>query len=235
MLISIIIPVYNEEKRVYKAVNALNKYLPRQKFKSEVLFVNDGSTDKTLPKVRKSKCNFIYKIISYKTNQGKGYAIRKGVLEAKGDYILFMDADMSTPIESLDDFLPHIYKKIPVIIGTRHTKRAEVLVRQNMMRENMGKAYTLLANLILGSGVSDFTCGFKCFSKSSAKNIFTNLKIKRWSFDAEVIFLAYRLQFRIKEVPVVWMNDSNSKVNLWRDIIGSFFDLIKIRFYYFLK
>lgn len=232
MKISIVVPVYNEENRINKAIEALNAYLPKKKIWAETIFVDDGSKDKTAEKIKHSRASFNYKLVSYRENQGKGFALKRGVKEAQGDYILLMDADMSTPIESLDKFLPLMEKGTPVILGTRKVKGAKVLVPQTKLRQKMGEFYTFLANVILGAKVSDFTCGFKCFSNESGKIIFSKLKTNRWSYDAEIIYLARKLGFEIKEVPVRWSNDDRTKVSLMKDSVESFVDLVKIRFYH---
>lgn len=230
LFLSIIVPVYNEEKRIEKALIALNSYLPKQKFQTEVIFVDDGSTDNTVKKIKQNKNNFIFQLMSYSPNKGKGYAIKQGVGKASGDYILFLDADMSTPIDSIDKIIPYAKAQVPVIIGTRKSKGAEIKVPQSPIRQKMGEVYTFLSNLLIGGGITDFTCGFKGFSKESAKKIFSSLQTNRWSYDAEIIFLARRNGFEIVEVPVKWSDDPNSKVVLGKDSLESLLDLLRIRF-----
>lgn len=231
LTLSIIIPVFNEEKRVSKALKALQSYLPKQNYESEVIFVDDGSLDKTVEMIKKRQLKN-YKIISYQPNRGKGYALKKGVLDSKGDWVVLLDVDMSTPIESLEDFLPFMERKMPVIIGTRKAKGAVVSVHQKVLRQKMGEFYTFLANVLIAPGITDFTCGFKCFSKKAAQEVFSRLKTNRWSWDAEVIYLAKKMNLEIREVPVKWADDPRTKVDLVKDSLGSFIDLLKIRFYH---
>jgi|SRR3989344_5286914 len=228
-LLSIIIPLFNEESRVEKAVSELEKYLSIQDFSTQVIFVDDGSTDKTVRKIKELKPKFDFEIISYRPNKGKGHAIKQGVAEAKGSYLLFCDVDMSTPLNEFNKFLPLVKKKIPVVIGTRKAAGAKIIKRQPFLRQKMGEVFTMLSNILLRSSVSDFTCGFKCFSRGAAEKIFSFSTINRWSYDSEILFLANKLGFKIIEVPVVWKNDSRTKVNLFKDIIESFTDLLKIR------
>lgn len=229
--LSIIIPLYNEEKRIMK-LSEINKFLFDQKFESEVLLVNDGSTDNTPLTAKEIVQKFpnknIFKIISYPNNKGKGFAIRMGMLEANGQYRLFTDIDLSTPLEEFNKFKPFL-KKFDIVIGSRKRKGARLIKRQPELREKLGKGFTKLSQLALGLNLTDFTCGFKCFSIEAAEEIFKRQRIERWGFDSEDLFIANKLGFSIKEVPVTWENDSETKVRLPKDIINSFSDLIKIR------
>lgn len=226
--LSVIIPVFNETKRIVN-LTFINDYFSRQKFTFELIVVNDGSQDNTLKKLKQLKKNLNCTIISYSQNQGKGYALRTGMLKATGKYRLFMDIDLSTPLEEFRKFRPWL-EKYPVIIGTRKTKDSMLLVRQPPLRELLGKGFTVLSKYILGVKISDFTCGFKCFSTTAAQNIFSKLSINRWGFDSESLFLAKKLHYPIKEVIVVWKNDPQTKVKFPQDILTSLFDLMKIKF-----
>lgn len=229
--LSLIIPLYNEESRLPMTFQALIDFAGRRLLPlDEVIFVDDGSGDETSRLVKEFKFEFPVKLISYPQNRGKGHAVRKGMLAANSDYALMLDADMSTPLTEIEKFMPFMEFGAPVIIGTRKAVGAEILKRQPLYRQKMGEAYTALANLITGAGVSDFTCGFKCFSKEAINKIFTNAKIDRWSYDAEILYLARLRGFAIQEVPVTWSNDENTKVSLGKDAWQSFRDLLKIRF-----
>lgn len=231
--LSIIIPIFNEEKRLINLLSIFN-YLKHKKFLSEVILVNDGSTDKSSKVARnisnKLNSKNIFKLISYSMNKGKGYAIKKGMLKATGQYHLFTDIDLSTPIEEFDKFLMHI-NKFEILIGSRKKKGAKLLKHQPQVREKLGKGFTKIAQMSLGLNFSDFTCGFKCFSKNATLEIFKRQKISRWGFDPEILFIAKKLGFKIKEIPVTWRNDSETKVRLPHDIISSLADLVKIRYY----
>lgn len=233
MKISFLIPVYNEEKRVSKAITALEKYLKKINFSYEVIFVDDGSTDKTIAKINSLKPKFKFRLISYHPNRGKGYAIKRGMLTAVGDYILFFDVDMSTPLTEFDKFIIHLQPGV-VLIGNRKGKGAQILKHQPFIREKMGQMFTLLAQFVVAPEVSDFTCGFKCFPASVAKKVFAAAQINRWSYDAEILFLTRQFGFKIQEVPVKWVDDPRTRVTLLKDSLQSLTDLFKIKVWHFL-
>jgi len=228
--------VYNEEKRIAKTIKALLEGVSFDGLKLEkVIFVDDGSKDKTKLKIKEQKSKIERKlkakirIISYTKNRGKGYAIKKGMLASKSDYTLMFDADMSTGIKEFKKFLPYIKENVPVIIGTRKNGESIVVKHQPLYRELLGRGFTLLSNIILDTWVTDFTCGFKAFSKIAKDRIFTNTIVDRWSYDAEILYLARKMNFKIQEISVIWNNDERTKVNLIKDLPETLADLIKIR------
>jgi glycosyltransferase involved in cell wall biosynthesis len=221
--LSIIIPVFNEEKRIFH-LQEIIEYFSKQKYLTETIVVNDGSQDETLGELEKIKAKHPIKIISYQENRGKGYAIKVGMVEATGDYNLFTDIDLSTPISEIEKFIPY-FGKYDVLIGTRRSKEANVVIHQSKIREFLGQGFTIMSRTILNTNVSDFTCGFKCFSQLAAKKIFNNLTIDRWGFDTEVIFLAKKFKYSLKEIPVTWKNDFKTKVKFPQDIINSLKEL----------
>ncbi len=231
--LSVIIPVFNEEKRL----NNLQKiftYFLNQKYSSEIIIVNDGSADKTLKILETLKKRHNFKLLTYSKNQGKGFAIKTGMLSANGKYRLFFDVDLSTPLEEFKRFVTFL-SKYDIVIGTRKQNKNQLLVRQPIIRETLGKAFTLLSKYTLNVHVSDFTCGFKCFSEKSATEIFSKALIKRWGFDSEILFLATQKKFKIKEVPVSWKNDPLTKVRFPIDMLRSLKELFLIRRNHFLK
>lgn len=225
--LSIIIPLYNEEKRIKKLIKIYN-FLKSIKISYELILINDGSKDKTLAFLKKLPPECKYKLISYEINQGKGYAIKKGMLAANGKHRLFTDIDLSTPIEEINNFLPYL-KKFDIIIGSRKTKGSKLEKRQPFIRESLGKIFTFISQIFLKLDISDFTCGFKCFSQKAAIEIFSRQIIRRWGFDSEVLFLAKKFNYKIKEVPVTWIDDPKSKVKFPQAIISSLTDLVWIR------
>ena len=243
MKLTIVIPLYNEELRIINTFPIINEHLNKliSKFNIgvELIFINDGSTDKTKKVVfdlvkKREKTNYAAVVVSYKKNMGKGFALKKGFKKASGDYILFMDADLSTPLYHIEEFLAVLkdnsLHKNTILIGSRKTKGSNVTKHQTFLRETLGKGFTLLSNLLLVWGITDFTCGFKMFPKKIGKHLFLLSKIHRWGFDSEILYLARKNKYPILELPVSWSNDSNTKVNLRRDIYLSLLDIFKIRF-----
>ena len=233
--LSIVIPVYNEEERLGKTFQALSELLvPRGLKLEKVIFVDDGSTDSSKLKIKqfvlKNKKNLDLQLISYKANRGRGYALKRGLLASQSDYSLYCDVDMSTPLEEIGKFNPYMQKGKPIIIGTRKNGKSTVVKHQPLYREILGRCYTKISNLILGTKITDFTCGFKAFSYSAKKKLLSSIKMNRWGFDSEIIYLAYKYNFEIIEVPVIWTDDNRSKVKIWRDIPISLYELIAIRF-----
>lgn len=231
--LSIIIPVFNESERLIN-IKKIVSYLKKQKYTSEIIVINDGSTDSTFKILQKLRTQYQFTIISYAPNKGKGYAIKKGMLQAKGLHRVFIDIDLSTPINVISKALPCIQSS-PVVIASRRLPGSTIVVHQSIFRENMGKLFTKISQFLTGVTVSDFTCGFKCFSKEAAEQIFFHTITNRWGIDSEVLFLAQKYHFTIKEIPVVWENDMRSKVKFPQDIINSFSELLLIRFYDLLK
>lgn len=225
--LSVIIPVYNEEGRVQR-VKKVFSYLQRQSFSSEIIIVNDGSNDSTIEKVNKLHDTIQFKLLSYQKNRGKGFAIKTGMLHAKGQFRLFMDVDLSTPINEFKKFLP-VLKPDSIIIATRKTNQSYLLKHQPKIRELLGKAFTLLSQYLLRVYVSDFTCGFKCFSSKVANDVFSKSIITGWGFDSEILYIAKSKKYEIHEIPVSWKNDPSSKVRFPKDMIRSLNDLLKIR------
>lgn len=227
IFLSVIIPLYNEEERVKNIVKVI-KYLDKQPFTYEIIAVDDGSTDKTLYKINYYKKKYNISVLSYNKNRGKGHAIKKGMNLAKGSLRLFIDVDLSTPISQIKKFLSY-ENKYDVLIGSRKAKGSRIIKRQSTAREYMGRCFTYLSQVILGVKFTDFTCGFKMFNKKSSKYIFGRTTIDRWGFDPEVVFLAKRGGFIIKEIPVVWKNDPRSKVRFPQDIVRSLKDLFMVK------
>jgi len=228
--LSLVIPVYNESRRLEKTFASLSRFLKNAPVPSvEIIFVNDGSTDDTLMLLNQFAHKVPARIISYPDNCGKGYAVRTGMRAATADYALFLDADMSTDLLMFERFAVAMQQGAAIVIGTRKNAGAEIHKHQPWWREMLGKGYTILARTILGVPVTDFTCGFKCFHRLAREAVFRRAFIDRWSYDAEILYLAHRLGFQIFEIPVVWVNDRHSSVRLYRDIIQSFFDLFAIR------
>lgn len=226
-LISVIIPVYNEIERL-KNLYVVYHYLKKKKFSYELIVVDDGSSPRNANYLKKINKDIPFKIIRYSENMGKGYAIKQGVLNSKGDFIFFTDIDLSVPIKEIEKFIK-LADKNPIIVGSRKKKGSKIILRQSKIREFMGEGFTKMSQLILGIPVSDFTCGFKCFQKKAGKEIFKRASINRWGFDSEIMLIGSRLGYSILEMPVEWSHSAQTKVSFPRDIIISLIELITIK------
>ncbi len=236
--ISFVVPVYNEEKRLIKTTTALrNAVIPEFLKLEKIILVDDGSTDSTLELLYKFSeqiridTKAKVEVVSYKKNRGKGYAIKTGMSYSDSDYTIFFDADMATPLIELEKFVPFMKDNRPVIIGTRKNGESTVVKHQPRFREILGRAYTLLSQFILNTWVTDFTCGFKAFSREARVDVFTRSLIDRWGYDSEILFLSRRLGYNIVEEAVIWSDDSDTKVKLSKAILTSLSELFRIRFY----
>jgi dolichyl-phosphate beta-glucosyltransferase len=228
--LSIVIPVYNEEQRIGPSLDKILAYLSGKTWSREIVLVDDGSRDGGI----KLACDRLegreqFRVISYGSNRGKGYALKQGMLASQGEYVLFTDADLSTPIEELDKMWSWFEQGFDIVQGSRKMPGANVERHQPWLRENMGKVFTALSNLIASVNVSDVTCGFKCYRGAVAHDLYANQRLFDWSFDAEIIHIARRHHYRLKEVPVRWLDERGTKVHLVRDSYRSFKGLLTIR------
>jgi len=229
MRLSVIIPAYNEENRIGNSLKVILEYLSKQNYNFEIIVVDDGSSDKTIEKVKEIDSSDKIKILKNEINKGKGYSIRKGMLEAIGECQLFSDADLSTPIGELDKFWKYLNEDYDIVIGSRALKDSVLEVRQPFYREFMGRAFNFIVRFILGFKIKDTQCGFKIFKKDVAKHIFSIQKIEGWSFDVEILYIASKLDYKIKEVPVRWINSPSSKVNPLKDALKMFIDVSRLK------
>lgn len=215
MRLSVIIPAFNEEKRLPKTLLEVDEYLEKQGYEYEILVVSDGSTDRTAEKVKGLMGQVEnLRLIDNKENHGKGYVVRQGMLEARGDFRLFMDADNSTSIEHIEKMWPEFKKGSDIVICSRDIKGSVIAVSQPLWRKRLGDIFNLIVQIISGLwGMWDTQCGFKGFTKKAAQEIFSKATINRWAFDVEVLVLARKHGLQIKEVPVTWINDSHSRVS----------------------
>ena len=235
LYLSVIVPAYNESKRLPLTLVDIDRHLSRGGFSYEILVVNDGSKDDTAIVVEKlTKLIPHLKLTGYNRNQGKGYAVKLGMLEAEGKYRLFMDSDNSTTIDQLDNIVPLLKEGYHVVIGSRDVKGAIVDPPQSLLKRIFGNLGNLYIQMLLLPGVWDTQCGFKCFSEEAAEKIFPLQRIKRFGFDVEVLALAQRLGYKIKEIPVHWVNDTASLVGLVgaNSYIKVLIDVTKLRFWF---
>jgi len=232
MKLSVIIPAYNEERRLPKTLKSVDEYLKRQDYQYEIIVVNDGSKDKTTEIVENLKSQIAnLKLIDRKENRGKGYSVKEGMLNAQGEYRIFMDADNSTSIDQIEKMWPWFEKGFDIVIGSRDIKGAVLDPPQPFIRRFVGEVFKFVRMLICDLyTLHDTQCGFKCFTKRSAEAIFPKTRIERFAFDVEILLIAKKLGFKIKEIPVYWKNDLESKVKL-KSALKMGLDLFKIRWY----
>jgi dolichyl-phosphate beta-glucosyltransferase len=227
--LSVVIPAYNEASRIGEPLRRIDRHLRARGLSGEVVVVDDGSADDTSDVVRRVSADLGTRVVVLRSaqNRGKGHAVRIGMTTARGRAILMTDADLSTPIEELDKLLPSLRDGVQVVIGSRRVAGAVVEVHQPWLREMMGRVFTQLARLLVVR-VSDVTCGFKLFTRAAARDIFSRVTLDDWSFDAEALFLARRLGFGIREVPVVWRDAPGTKVRRGRDAVRAGLGLLRI-------
>lgn len=214
--LSVIIPAYKEGERIGRNLLEIEKYLSHQNFDYEVLVVVDGSPDNTAEVARNYSSHITnLRVIDNKENHGKGYVVRQGLLEAKGKYRVFLDADGSTSISHLEKFLPEFENGYDVVIGSRDIEGAFIQVHQPKHRELMGDGGNWLIRIILGLWkYPDTQCGFKMLSAKAAEEVASRMVVDRFGFDFELIVLAEKLGFKVKQMPVRWMNEEGSTVGL---------------------
>lgn len=228
--LSVVIPTYNEESRIISTLEQTVGYLQVQNFSWEIIVVDDGSKDQTAKKVQEFIATHPEVIIlSNPRNNGKGYVVRQGVLESKGKYVLFSDADLSTPIQEVKKLLFILEKGCDVAIGSRNIKNSGVTVVCPLGRQFVGETFNFLVRLLIIPGIRDTQCGFKCFRREVAYDLFGRQKMKGFSFDVEILYLAKLSGYSIEEVPVNWWYASSSKVNVFKDSLKMFRDVLEIR------
>lgn len=229
MYLSVIIPAYNEEKRIEKTLLSIHEYLSRQSYDYEILVVDDGSKDKTVEVTSNLKFKiFNLKLIKNQVNHGKGWVVRQGMLEALGGLRLFMDADNSTTIDQVAGFLTFFDRGYDIVIGSRRITGSEIAVKQPWLRDFLGGVFRLVVHILVPLGVKDSQAGFKVFSKKAAEAVFDKQTIFRWAFDVEILALARKFGLKIKEVPIRWANDAESRVKI-SGMIRMLLEVLQVR------
>lgn len=228
MLFSIIIPLFNEERRLAKTAEVIFNFFKNHPEKTELIFVNDGSKDRTLPMLQEYKQRHDFKIVSYQENRGKGYAIRQGVKAAAGDWVIFFDIDLATPLEEFNNLIGFLNPNDQVVVGSRRLKESHIKQYESGIRTFLGQGFTKLSNILV-PGITDFTCGFKCFSANAAGKIFPVARIDRWGFDTELLYIAKLKKIPVRQMPVVWAHDTDSRVNVIKAVVSSLRELIEMK------
>lgn len=229
--LSIVVPSYNEEQRLPRTIETIERYLEGKRIRYELILVDDGSADGTrLVMDRASERNSSVRVEGLSQNRGKGRAIATGVAAARGSEILVTDADLSTPIEELEKLQAALDAGAGVAIGSRSVKGSRVEIAQPIYRQLMGKSFNLIVQSLLLPGIWDTQCGFKLFRADVAHAAFAGLTSERFGFDPEVLFRAKKQGVKIAEVPVVWRNSAPTKVNAIGSSLDMLKDVIKVRF-----
>jgi len=227
--ISVVIPAYNEEKRLGGTLGRILSYMAEAGHDYEVVVVDDGSRDGTAA-VAESFSGRGVRTLRTPGNRGKGHAVRRGMLEAGKSLVLFSDADLSTPIEELEKLAaPVLAGRAQIAFGSRSVAGSVIEVSQPVSRVAMGKVFNLLVRMIALRGFHDTQCGFKLFTRDAAREVFRRQRLDGFGFDVEILAIARGLGFRIAEVPVRWINSAETRVQAVRDSSRMFLDLFRIR------
>jgi glycosyltransferase involved in cell wall biosynthesis len=229
--LSVVIPAYNEALRIGSALESVRQYLDSRNFSTELIVVDDGSQDAT-PEILKQalESHPTLRLLRNELNRGKGFSVRRGVLEASGELVLFTDADLSAPIEEANKLLAALEsEKADAAIGSRALNRRLVEIRQPWLRDHAGRVFNLLVRLATGLKLRDTQCGFKLFRRATTRRAFELQRTRGFGFDPEVLFLIERLRGKIVEVPVRWRDNPATKVHFLRDSARMFFDLLALR------
>ena len=227
--LSLVIPAYNEAERIAEPLRSMAAHLGSLPYRSEIVVVDDGSRDATSDRVRATAGELAIpvQLVRYTRNRGKGYALKVGFAAARGERILFSDADLSVPIEQAGRLLRALDEGCDLAIASRKVPGAEIAVHQPWLREQMGRAFSFIVRHSIAD-VSDVTCGFKAFRGEVGRDLFSRLRIYNWSFDAELLMIAKRRGYRLIEVPVRWEDRAGSKVRLLRDVLSSALGILRI-------
>lgn len=230
--VSLVIPAYNEALRLEASIRALRAYLRYARWSLEVILVVERSSDGTLDLARRltaGQAEFL--VLDNEVQRGKGYAVRCGMLRARGDLTFFMDADLSTPLPEIDGFLAHFeaHPEVDILVGNRQHPGTAILKHQSLVRRKMGQAFNGVLRCIAGVSLRDTQCGFKAFRRAAREGIFSRQTLDGFAFDVEVFLLAQRLGFRWLDLPVHWANSEGSKVHLFRDSCRMLRDAFRVR------
>jgi dolichyl-phosphate beta-glucosyltransferase len=230
--LSIVIPAFSEARRLPATLEAVRAYVRTAGHATEVLAVIEPSPDNTLKVAEAARLSFPeLRVIANDRHRGKGFAVRTGMLAARGQFTFFTDADLSTPLSHVAAALQIFrdQRSVDVVVGNRQHPKSQILQRQNVVRETMGKTFNQLVRLLAGLEISDTQCGFKGFRQAAAREIFGRQRMDGFSFDVEVLLLARHLHFKVVDMPVEWSNSTESKVHVLRDSLRMLRDVVAVR------
>jgi glycosyltransferase involved in cell wall biosynthesis len=225
--LSIVIPAHNEENRLPDTLEQVFHFLEKQSFSSEVIIVENGSSDRTLNVAQEfAATHKNFRVMQ--SERGKGAAVQRGMLEAKGEYCFMCDADLSMPVEEISKFIPPTLEGFDFAIGSREAK-GSVRYNEPPYRHFGGRGINFIIQLLILPGLNDTQCGFKCFRAEVARDIFNCQTLHGWSFDIELLYVARRRGYRVKEIPIHWYHFADSKISALRDAVRMIQDIFRIR------
>lgn len=228
--LSIVIPAYNESARIEDALEKVLSCVAEQQWDAEVLVVDDGSKDDTAAIVQRWMNDHPrLHLIQNPGNKGKGYSVRNGLLQAAGDIVMFTDADLSAPMEEANLLFAALTNGADVAIGSRWLDRARQTIHQPLYRQFFGRCFNWITRTVMGLPFKDTQCGFKAFKRPAAQVIFRLQTIERWGFDPEILFIARKLKYVIREVPVTWGHDERTRMSYLKDGMKMLEDMARIR------
>ena len=233
--LSIVIPAYNEERRLPGTIRDVRSFFARFP-EVEVIVVIEKSTDRTVELATEAAASGPMnqpkiQIVANDVQRGKGYAVKCGMLRARGEFVFFMDADLSTPLAEVLKFLAEFQAEpnVDILIGSRAEAKSQIIKKQSWVRRNMGRSFNRFVQVFGVDGIKDTQCGFKAFRKRAVEPIFSRQTLNGFAFDVEILVLAQMMGFRIQTIPVRWVNSPDSKVRIWLDPFKMLVDLIRIK------
>jgi dolichyl-phosphate beta-glucosyltransferase len=227
---SIVIPAYNESARIGETLAHVLECVHKSGWQAEVIVVNDGSRDNTAAIIQEFAAKDpIVRLIENPGNRGKGFSVRNGILHAAGDIVMFTDADLSAPMEEAERLFDAIREGCDIAIGSRWLERKRQTIQQPLYRQFFGRCFNAVTRTIIGLPFADTQCGFKAFRRHAAQTIFQLQRIERWGFDPEILFIALKRGYSIREVPVTWGHDERSRISYLRDGLKMLEEILFIR------
>ena len=227
---SIVIPAYNESARIGRTLSEVIRSIEKNGWNAEVLVVNDGSTDDTTAIVQSfATAHPIIRLIENEGNRGKGYSVRHGMLAAAGSIVMFTDADLSSPMDEAERLFAALREGADVAIGSRWLERKRQTIHQPLYRQFFGRCFNAVTRMVMRLPFADTQCGFKAFTSSAAQTIFQLQRIERWGFDPEILFIALKRGYTVREVAVTWGHDERSRISYLKDGIKMLEELMYIR------